>query len=357
LVISILRPDEGAVQHADGSFDSMTVCGYPHYDAKGEAVPSTKEQGRPPSINYSWIEAYSATTSSSFGELVAVWDVPPAPTSNDGQTLYFFPGMEDYNDVIGIIQPVLGWNADFSDAWGIASWNYVQSGYGITYESPAKRVNSNDEIQGTIQSTCSPGTLTCGSWNIATKDVISGQSTTLSQSSNNGQTFNWAFAGVAEVYSVAQCSDYPPNGSISFDGLALYDNNFNQISSPSWSFDNYYSGLTPQCDYGGQLGLTIATLDYGPPQVDVPTNSGTYTTYGAPPTIDFTITLYDDTPGAQIYWQLASCSGNESGISPVSSGGDFTLEYQSEYNCNPSGTMYATAPGYSPSVTVPIDFP
>ena len=29
--------------------------------------------------------------------------------------------------------------------------------------------------------------------------------------SSFGQTFNWAFGGVLEVYNVAQCSDYPPS--------------------------------------------------------------------------------------------------------------------------------------------------
>lgn len=92
-------------------------------------------------------------------------------------------------------------------------------------------------------------------------------------------------------------------------------------------------------------------------QAAAPTNTSSYTIYGTEwPTIEFTETLYDSTPGAVIYWQVSGCSGSVMGSSPLSSGDSFMLEYQSEFNCNPSGTMYATAPGYSQSPTVPIYF-
>ena len=61
-----------------------------------------------------------------YGELRANWIVPPAPTSHDGQTIFFFPGLEDYrNTNTTILQPVLGWNATkaFKNVWSLASWN------------------------------------------------------------------------------------------------------------------------------------------------------------------------------------------------------------------------------------------
>jgi hypothetical protein len=353
-----LLPDDHAIRHANGSFDTMTACKYPHYDARGQMVSNTKSTVTPPSIGHSWIEAESVTTSSSYGKLLANWTVPPTPTANDGQVIYLFPGLEDINDRVGILQPVLGWNADFSSAWGIASWDYVNSGSGTLYESSPVRVNPNDLISGTIQSDCSAGTLTCGSWTITTKDQNTGSSTVASQVSNNGQTLNWAFGGVLEVYSISQCSDFPPNGTAYFNGVALYDNNFNQISNPGWTADSYYSNLTPQCNYGAEANATTVAVNYGPSQTATPTSSGTYTTQGqTDPTITFTEILYDTTPGAEIYWQVSSCSGYTSGSDPMSSGDSFTLVYQSSSNCNPSGTMYATAPGFSQSQTTAIQFP
>ncbi|MGO9677342.1 MAG: choice-of-anchor D domain-containing protein [Candidatus Sulfotelmatobacter sp.] len=254
----ILLAEGHVLQHADGTIENIPPCEYPHYTARGEMVSS---ELKPPTISHSWIEDGNVTTSTSYGEITATVTVPRAPYSNDGQTLYFFPGLEDINDVVSIIQPVLGWNADFASAWGIASWNCCVSG--TTWESTPVSVNSGNSILGTVRSTCSPGTLSCVTWNITTDDVTLGKSTTLSDSPSEGQTFNWAFGGALEVYNVVQCTDYPPNLSTNFYAIALYDYNFNQVSNPAWSIANYTSGLTPQCSYGGQVAATQVTLDYG----------------------------------------------------------------------------------------------
>jgi hypothetical protein len=253
-----LLADGRVLQHADGTLENIPACEFPHYTSRGEVITPGAQ---PPTIGHSWIEDSNVTTSSSYGEITATWAVPPSPTGNDSQTVYFFPGLEDINDIVSIIQPVLGWNADYKDAWGIASWNCCVSG--TTWESSPVRVNSSDTILGTVRSTCSPGVLTCPTWNITTNDVTLGKSTTLSNSPNEGQTFNWAFAGALEVYNIVNCNDYPANGSINFYAVALYDYNFNQISSPAWSIGSYYSGLTPQCSYGGSVASTSATLNYG----------------------------------------------------------------------------------------------
>ncbi len=71
-----------------------------------------------------------------------------------------------------------------------------------------------------------------------------------------------AQGGALEVYSIVQCSDYPPNGSTAFSSLALYDYNFKKFASPGWVFFNYSSGLTPQCSYNGKMATKTVTLDY-----------------------------------------------------------------------------------------------
>jgi hypothetical protein len=248
------------IQHADGTLETLAVCEQPRYTASGELVITGPEGSEPPTIGHSWIESASTTTSTSYGELVATWTVPPAPTSNNGQTVYLFPGMEDINDVVSIIQPVLGWNSDFGSAWGIASWNCCPSG--ITVESTPVRVSAGDEIKGTMRDLCSAGTLSCAKWRVISEDVTTGHSTTLNNSPSEGQTFNWAFAGALEVYSVSQCSDYPSNGALAFSDLALFDYNFDRIASPAWSINLWATGLTPQCSYGGVVAAKQVTLDY-----------------------------------------------------------------------------------------------
>jgi hypothetical protein len=248
----VVRQDENVIQHADGASETIPVCAYAHYKADGEKVTGDEHaNGKQPTISHAWVEYASTTTSTSFGYLYANWAVPPAPSTNDGQTVYLFPGVEDYSDIVTIIQPVLGWNADFASAWGIASWNCCKSG--TVFESTPVRVNSGDTILGYMFDTCAAGTLSCGSWDIVTWDLESGKFSELLNTSSQGQTFNWAFAGALEVYNIAQCGDYPSNGAISFYGLGLYDYKFNKIASPAWSVTNRSSGLTPQCGYGGSL--------------------------------------------------------------------------------------------------------
>ena len=165
---------------------------------------------KPPEIAHSWVVTGETVAGSSYGEIAANWNVPNSPTSYDRQTIYLFPGLMDIGKGDSIIQPVLGWDADFRRAWGIASWNCCPSD--TVDESPAVRVSTGDQIQGTVKSMCSPGTLSCPQWQITTKDATTGQSTTLNNSPSEQQTFNWAFGATLEVYDVVQCSDYPRKG-------------------------------------------------------------------------------------------------------------------------------------------------
>jgi len=271
-----VRKDENAIRHSDGTYDGIQACGYAHYEANGEAVTGAQRGPQQPTIGHAWVEAAATKTSTSFGYLYAYWSVPPAPSKNDGQVVFLFPGMEDYKDFpvktgekVSIIQPVLGWNSDYHSAWGIASWNCCVSG--TVFEAPPVRVNSGDTIFGYMFDTCSPGTLSCPTWDVVALDLASGKFSQLVNTSSFGQTFNWAFAGVLEVYNIVQCGDYPSNGSIAFYNLGLYDYRFVKIASPSWSVLNAaelakdkgepFSGLTPQCGYGGSVPQQV-TLTY-----------------------------------------------------------------------------------------------
>jgi hypothetical protein len=254
-----VRKDENAIRHADGSYDDIHVCSYPHFDGDGTKIAAQAAPMKKPSISHAWLEYSSVTTSSSFGELIAEWTVPPAPSANNGQTVYLFPGMEDYKDVVTIIQPVMGWNSDFASAWGIASWNCCASG--TVFEATPVRINSGDTILGAMWDTCAAGTLSCPTWDILTWDLTSDKWSEMLNTSSQGQTFNWAFAGALEVYNISQCADFPSNGAISFHNLSLYNDSFAEIGSPNWSVSNISTGLTPQCNYGGYMSQQV-TLTY-----------------------------------------------------------------------------------------------
>lgn len=252
---------DGRVQHANGVVDAVApVCGYPHYTAGGGVISGGGSKLDPLTIAHSWIEDAAATTTTAYGKLTVNWRVPSAPTSYDGQTIYLFPGLVDLQTDATIIQPVLGWNAFFGQVWSIASWNCCPSG--TTQYSQPVPVSTGDTIHGLIKSMCKAGAESCPTWKITTKDRTAHTSTTLSKTPSGGQTFNWVQSGALEVYEIVQCSDYPPDDATTFSKVALFDYNYQKISDPGFSFTDYYEGLTPQCNYGGQVSPTAVTLNY-----------------------------------------------------------------------------------------------
>jgi hypothetical protein len=254
-----VRRDEKVIRHANGTVETAQTCAFPRFKADGTKVVGDERGVKDPTISWAWVEYASTTIPTSYAYLYAYWNVPPAPSTNHGQTVYLFPGMEDYSDVVTIIQPVLGWNSDYANAWGIASWNCCVSG--TVYEAPPQPVKSGDVIFGYMFSTCASGTLSCPTWDIVTWDKTNGKFSQLVNTSSFGQTFNWAFAGALEVYNVVQCSDYPSGGSTTFYDLGLYNYNWQKIANPPWTVTNQSAGLTPQCGYSGKLPKQL-TLTY-----------------------------------------------------------------------------------------------
>jgi hypothetical protein len=254
----VLHSDEKSVEHANGSFDKIAVCAYPHYRADGAQVIGEEQAGQQqPDISHAWIEYASTSTTTAYGQVYSEWDVPPTPADNDGQTVFLFNGFEDNKDVVTIIQPVLGWNSDYGSAWGIASWNCCVNGQ-VNEATPA-RVNAGDHIEGYVFNNCAAGTKTCSSWDIVTVDVSNGNFSQMTDTTNYGQTFNWVFGGVLEVYNIAQCGDYPaPDyaGGIGFFNQSVLNDKFDVIT-PAWKVTNSSSGLSPQCNYGGSTPKQI----------------------------------------------------------------------------------------------------
>jgi len=260
----VLHQEAKTIARANGAVENIQACAYPHYRADGEKVvgaerASTNAASANPDISHAWVEWAGLTTTGAYGFQLAFWNVPPAPVDNDGQTVYLFNGLEDYNDVVTIIQPVLGWNSDYASAWGIAAWNCCESG--SVYEGTPTKVSSGDLIYGYMFDNCATGVRTCSSWDIVAWDLTNRNFSELVGTSNYGQEFNWAFGGVLEVYNIAQCGDYPDGSaddyrqagpSINFYGQALWTSGGAQVKTPAWTISTA-SGLSPSCNYGGTL--------------------------------------------------------------------------------------------------------
>ena len=260
---------DSRIRFADGSEEtSAPSCAFPHYTPTGEFAAQGSSNPEPLSISWSWIESGQVATSTTYDAVMATWTVPATPTSNDGQTLFFFPALTHHvltpPNEEPIIQPVLGWNdGQNAGPWNIASWNCCPSG--MTWNSTPLTVNPGDQIQGTVMSACGAASVTfCSKWMITTEDVTTKQTTTLNVAFPSLENFPWAQSGVLEVYSIYQCSDFPPDGSITFSNIALFDSNFRKITQPGWSSELFVTQgqTTPWCNYGVTVTDTTATLTY-----------------------------------------------------------------------------------------------
>src|SRR6202008_1410128 len=101
---------DGSIKRADGNIRQVAACAYPHFLRNGMRVEAKDNRVRLPQTYNGYLQLVSTTLNSGTNELTAYMTVPPNPTSQSGQTLYFFPGLQDAQDVVTILQPVLGWN-------------------------------------------------------------------------------------------------------------------------------------------------------------------------------------------------------------------------------------------------------
>jgi hypothetical protein len=266
----IFRKDEMAIEHRDGSSDSIPPCAFPHYTPAGERVSLDGAGAEPPYIEHEYVEYADMKKSSEYyGELRANWTVPEAPTYHGSQIIYLFPGLEDYNDAkTTILQPVLGWNVVFKDGpnfpnvWTLSSWNCCENG--DLLHSAFIKTEVGHDIFGQIALRCTPGETHCGSFEVNTVDQTTGKSTQLPQTSSYGLTLNWAFAGALEVYDVYECEDYPASGSTEFYFLGLFDQDLQPVTQGWKAWKN--SSLTPKCGYsvsgGFKSGLPYVKVTY-----------------------------------------------------------------------------------------------
>jgi hypothetical protein len=267
---------DGRIMHKDGSVDAAAPsCDYARFDRKGNVVEARETQTAaqsaaktsgttpPPYISHDYIgtvytlDDVYIQNSWSYTSLSSVWQIPPAPKTDDGQTIYLFPGFETLSQNIeSILQPVLGWNAG---QWFLSSWNCCMKN--TTVVSNLIPANAGDRIYGSITSNCTTGFKICPTWNVVTADLDSGLATVLGNTPAAGQAFNWAMIANLEVYSIYTCDNYPQGGQLTFEDIRLYDLNGNLISRPPY----YYQGDPtdqPQCNYGWNSKYGNVTLTY-----------------------------------------------------------------------------------------------
>jgi hypothetical protein len=213
-------------QHISGKGGRLriieTATGNVVKDHLGEV--SKQKHGRPrgaavgtaPLPDYAWIEntGWSNTGSTPIAYFSTTWVVPPAPTSNDGQTIYLFNGLEQSGNGAQpegpyILQPVLQWGA--SDAGGGAYWSITNWYVGPTgleaIQSPAViQVNPGDVLQGVMTLTGQSGTEFSYKSSFIGYPAVDLIATDIDQLTWACETLECYGSGGT---SLTQCSDYP----------------------------------------------------------------------------------------------------------------------------------------------------
>lgn len=282
--VHLVREDE-VLNRQDGTIHGprlqrkMPACAHARFTPSGQRVdtplsaafdvPPATQQGRPddtaPYVTITddtlhvgtfdrydgWVESIWAhpavTDSMSFMQVD--FSVPLAPVNTTTSTNFFFPGgqaLDQTPDNITIIQPVLGWNGYSNlNAWTIASWDCCIDGNANA--SDYKVVPVGHTIRGVMQGTgCNAATGICANWSIVTQDLTSGESVTLNTVAHN-QAFNWIFAGVLEVYGVANCNDLSASRRMDFTGISV--KNLANQEAPL-SYLTGWPNASVACNYG-----------------------------------------------------------------------------------------------------------
>ncbi len=154
-----------------------------------------------PALGSGWIADLSwnrpSTPISSFS---TTWTVPPAPSTDSGQLIYLFNGLQSSTM---IYQPVLQWgnNGSFGGSyWCVATW-YADGQGGVANHSVPVTVNSGDVLVGVMNLT---GQSTLG---FSYSGLFQGIANSEYDLTNVPEM--WQAVLTLECYGMTQCSDYP----------------------------------------------------------------------------------------------------------------------------------------------------
>jgi hypothetical protein len=203
-----------------------------------------------PALGSGWITdalfAGTPTLPVSFSFFTTTWKVPPAPTSQDGQTIFLFNALLDslQND---ILQPVLQWGpsqAGGGNSWAVACWYIDPSGKAFYHDLVS--VNQGDILVGVMKLTGQSG----GTFNYdCSFQGIDGADLTV-----QSITTRTVATETLECYSVQNCADYPDAFYTAMTAIELQTSGAD--IQPNWGVENRVTDC-------GQHTILISTASPG----------------------------------------------------------------------------------------------
>jgi len=190
-----------------------------------------------PPIN-GWLDYggwYPAKTQNKIQSFTATYTVPNPPSTNSGQTLYYFIGIQDNSSPdVSILQPVLTFGPP-NTGWYVESWACCPSNISV-HSNPVLNLKPGTTLSGSIVR------KTPYVWDIVSS--YNGQNATLTPDVG-GYNYNW-FAATQEVYSVSACDEFA-KGPMTMTKMVLTDSQGNGLT-PQWT-------LTKATQCGGSISL------------------------------------------------------------------------------------------------------
>jgi hypothetical protein len=171
-----------------------------------------KDQRAPLGSGWITYADWTNNTGNPLSLYVATWYVPPAPTTNDGQTVFLFNGIQ--NSTM-IYQPVLQWGPSAAGGgayWAVASW-YADGQGGIALHSGLTPVSPGQKLIGVMALTGQSGTLfsyQCQFIGIPNSILPI----------TNVQQLTWLVITL-EAYGITQKSDYPNVTDTTFTNIIV----------------------------------------------------------------------------------------------------------------------------------------
>lgn len=172
--------------------------------------------GDVPGFGTGWI-TYSSWTNNTgipVSSFETRWQVPPAPRTSSGQTIFLFNGIDPADPSAAILQPVLQWGESFAGGgpyWSVASW-YVL-GTGQAFHTNLVPVSEGDLLVGMMSLTGSAN----GAFDYTSEfQGIPGTSLPV----QNAPELVWCNETL-EAYGITLCSDYPDTDVTSMTSINL----------------------------------------------------------------------------------------------------------------------------------------
>ncbi len=215
--------DFGEVSVKQSSSQDSTRSFGNNFDVLGINVPKTNLSS-PTDNGWVTFAQWQNTTGTPIKSFITEWNVPPAPETNHGQTLFLFNALEDgqgFFDPTGdqhIIQPVLQWGTSAAGGgayWSVTNW-YGPGTNGIYFFGDLYQVVVGTGLEGVITFLGQNGNLY--DYNSSFIGFPGNSEYTML----NVPEMNWTYETL-EVYNVQASTDYPEataNFPISYEAMS-----------------------------------------------------------------------------------------------------------------------------------------